>query len=134
MANKEINPNDILTAGANFLPQSTDPEVLAMQKGLLALQFQELTEQREEKQGAKDARNNARIIIAKSQEAARKRQEQIQDVCPHKKPNGQPSIAGQRDHQHNYIFICAYCAKVFNQHTLPAHLRIPNEYVGGPET
>ena len=127
---KELTAADILQTHA--LP-GEDAETLAMKKALLQLQLTTLTEETTEKQATKDSRLQARKVIAKSMEAGRQQQLARQEQCPHKKPNGQPSIGGQRDHQHNYIFICAYCAKEFNQHTLPPHLRVPNEYIGGPE-
>ena len=127
---KELNAVDILQGAVR---PDTGSETEAMQKALLSLQLQQLTEEVGEKTASKEARNQARKVIAKSMEGARLQQTQRQESCPHKKPNGSPSIAGQRDHQHNHIFICAYCAKEFNQHTLPPHLRIPAEWIGGPE-
>lgn len=129
--NKELNAADLLVNSGAL--QNGDPETNALQKALLSLQLQQLTEEVGEKTATKEARNQARKVIAKSMETARQQQEMRQESCPHKKPNGSPSIAGQRDHQHNYIFICAYCAKTYDQHTLPPHLRIPNEWIGGPE-
>ena len=129
----KFSPQDILAEGLANGPASTDPEVLQMQKGLLALQLKKLTEEMGEQDENKRIQLEARKQNAFQLEEARKKTEFIQSLCPHQKPNGQPAIAGPRDHQHNYIFICAYCSKTFNQHTLPPHLRIPSERVGGPE-
>lgn len=127
---KQVSPEDIL-AGA----ESID---LEKQLQIKQLQFQELQLRRLQKQDTEEAEQEAmkmkaRLEAAKQLESARKQQEAIQGVCPHLKPNGQPSIAGQRDHQRNHIFICAYCQKLFDQHTLPPHLRIDSQKVGGPD-
>jgi hypothetical protein len=129
MANKEATPEQILGAMAAPVPVQ-EP---TLQEKLAELQYRKLAKEMGDSEQADHERKNARLIIAKNLEMNRQRQEATQNFCPHKKPNGQPSIAGQRDHNHDYIFICAYCAKTFNQHTLPAHLRIPAEWIGGPE-
>jgi hypothetical protein len=128
---KQVSPEDIL-AGA---PAEVD---LEKQLVLEQLAFQKLQRRRLEKQDAEEQEQEAmklraRLEAARNLEKARKDQEAIQSVCPHLKPNGQPSIAGQRDHQRNHIFICAYCQKLFDQHTLPPHLRIDSQRVGGPD-
>ena len=56
----------------------------------------------------------------------------IQAGCMHLKPNGYPSIGGQRDHHGNRIFLCLFCNAVW-QNELPAHLRNFNpDLMGGP--
>lgn len=130
---KKFSPQDILAEGLAVGPASQDPEVLAMQKGLLALQYKKLAEEMGESDENKRMQMEARKQNAFQLEQARKLQEMNQQLCPHQKPNGQPAIAGQRDHQHEYIFICAYCAKTFSGRNLPPHLRIPAERVGGPD-
>lgn len=65
----------------------------------------------------------------------RQRAEQIakQGQCPHMKPmNAGSAIAGQRDHQNTYHWICQYCAKEWTGGELPQHLRIDQALVGGP--
>ena len=56
----------------------------------------------------------------------------MQASCPHQKPFGGPSIAAQRDHQQNVIWICLYCGKTWLNNDIPPHLRIPGEEIGGP--
>lgn len=55
-----------------------------------------------------------------------------QDACHHQKPNGAPSIAGQRLHSHKNQFICLFCQKEWIDGALPAHLRIDSNLIGGP--
>lgn len=146
MANKPIQPQDILAAQTPVqapvavAPLTIDiveddldnisPEQVRQQKE--ALELEELKERRAEIKEQRRIAIAARKQNAEQLEHARKQQEATQSLCPHLKPNGQPAIAGQRDHQHHYIFICAYCSKTFNEYTLPPHLRIPSERVGGP--
>lgn len=141
---KKINPLDILAE-----PQAKQPpapkqveyvesefdglSLDAVRAEKEALELEELKERRAEVKEQRRIALEARKQNAFQLEKARENQENIQRLCPHQKPNGQPAIAGQRDHQHHYIFICAYCSKTFNEHTLPPHLRIPAERVGGPE-
>ena len=101
----KFSTQDILAEGLANGPASTDPEVLQMQKGLLALQLKKLTEEMGEQDENKRIQLEARKQNAFQLEEARKKTEFIQSLCPHQKPNGQPAIAGQRDHQHNYILV-----------------------------
>ena len=119
-------------ATVNTAPISTDPDVAQMQKGLMALQLRKLSKEIREQEEAEESIKEWRRQNALSADEARQKQVAMQALCPHLKPNGQPAIGGQRDHSHNYIFVCAYCTKQFDQHTLPSHLRIPAEWVGGP--
>lgn len=56
-----------------------------------------------------------------------------QAECPHRKPNSQPAIAGQRDHQNDYHWICLYCQREWTNGELPQALRISQDRVGGPQ-
>lgn len=143
MANKPLQPQDILAAqgpATQVLPnpaveafnEDVELSVEEVRKQKEALELEELKERRAQVKEDRRIALAAREQNAKQLERARQQQEAIQGLCPHQKPNGQPAIAGQRDHQHHYIFICAYCAKTFNENTLPPHLRIPSERVGGP--
>ncbi len=60
------------------------------------------------------------------------KKKQDQDACHHQKPNGAPSIAGQRLHSHKNQFICLFCQKEWIDGALPAHLRIDSNLIGGP--
>lgn len=55
-----------------------------------------------------------------------------QAACHHQKPNGAPSIAGQRLHSRKNQFICLFCQKEWIDGALPAHLRIDSNLIGGP--
>jgi hypothetical protein len=130
--NKPLQPEDILAAANSTLPTSSDPEILAMQKGLLALQLKQLSKQVAEQDEAEQSHNAARLQNAIGQEKARQQQVQRQSMCPHVKPNGQSALGGQRINGTNYFFLCLYCQKEFNETNLPPHLRLPLERVGGP--
>ena len=143
MANKPLQPQDILAAPTGQVPPvhvpavevytddvQLSPDEVRTQKE--ALELEELKERRAEIKEQRRIQLAARKQNAEQLELSRKQQEAIQSLCPHLKPNGTTAIAGQRDHQHHYIFICAYCSKTFNEHTLPPHLRVPAERVGGP--
>lgn len=144
MANKPIQPQDILAAQTpvpqvnpvheEIIPDEVELSSDEVRRQKEALELEELKERRAEIKEQRRIALAARKQNAEQLEKARQNQEAIQSLCPHQKPNGQPAIAGQRDHQHHYIFICAYCAKVFNEYNLPPHLRIPAERVGGPNT
>ena len=96
------------------------------------LQLKQLQKQVGEQEETESVQRAARIANAKSMDEGRKKQEQLQGLCPHVKPNGRTAIGGQRDHSNNYILICAYCQKLFNERTIPPMLRPSPETVGGP--
>jgi hypothetical protein len=136
MSNKQTHtdPLDVLAAAKDSgLPASTDPDILEMQKGLLALQYKKLAKDMAEQDETDRVAKQAQLNGALEMQKGRDRQEALQSACPHMKPNMQPAIAGQRDHQHQYHFICAFCAKEYTQQTLPPWLRIPIEWIGGPD-
>ena len=99
---------------------------------LKALQLKQLQKQVGEQEESEAVQKAARIANAKSMEEGRLKQEQLQSLCPHTKPNGRTAISGQRDHSNNYILICAYCQKLYNERTIPPMLRPSPEMVGGP--
>lgn len=98
---------------------------------LLARKLQKQLAQEEE---AEEITKKARESGARSMDEMRKREFDKQAACPHLKPNFQSALAGQRTHQHNYIFICQYCAREFSGDDLMKypHLRIPLDRIGGP--
>jgi hypothetical protein len=99
---------------------------------LIELLLGDLQEKKAEKKQAEDDRKRAResnIEDVKNQVNAKKF---TQSNCPHKKPNGHPSIGGQRDHRQHYNWICLYCQKEWKDNALPLDLRISMDRVGGP--
>lgn len=131
--NKEVSSTDVTQAMVGGLSRPAPvEEVISIDEQLKHLQLKQLQKQVGEQEDIENSRLKARLQNAKNLEQARKNQTALQDGCPHVKQNGHPAIGGQRDHQHNYCFICLLCQKEFDQHTLPARLRIPGELVGGP--
>lgn len=79
----------------------------------------------------------AREQGARQQEEQRKRQEDLQKACPHRKENGQTALAGQFDHNNKRILICQFCQKVWNEgdpnpEPVPYYLMPPDSHIGGP--
>lgn len=103
-----------------------------LQRELLTLFLEKLRKEREVEQERAEQRRRAREQGARAQEEQARQERAMQESCPHMKPWGGPSIAGQRDHRHRTIFICLYCGKRWIDTELPHHLRIPTEEVGGP--
>lgn len=116
----------------NKTPISSVDVESQLRQELLALQLR-----REKKQDADATEQENQQIAARkqnalSQEAARQEKLRQQEGCAHRKPNNTSAIAGQRDHQHNSIYLCQYCQKEYDQHTLPANLRPDPNFIGGP--
>lgn len=133
--NKEVEAADVTVAMVEGLyrPKPVE-EVQTIDDQLKSLQLKQLQKEVGEQEEKENSRMKARLQNAKNLEQARKNQNALQDNCPHVKQNGHPAIGGQRNHQHDYNFICLLCQKEFDQHTLPARLRIPGELVGGPQS
>jgi|SRR5579871_2709377 len=125
------NDGTLVIPSEHQLP--VDQEEAELRKALLALQLKQVSKQVKEQEEAENSHKKARLDAALQMEKARKQEEAVQAYCPHKKPNGQSAIVGQRDHQHNYIFLCSYCQKQYNQHTIPPDLRPDSTKIGGPE-
>lgn len=129
----EPNANDIL-AGQVMQPPAADRDEATLRKQLLGLQLRELQESLGQKDEEKLIRQNARKMMAEKMEAARKEEVERQDLCPHKKPNGETALAGQWDENKNVILICQYCANVWTDgKKIPFDLRIDMNRLGGPE-
>jgi hypothetical protein len=107
---------------------SPSQELLAQ---LLARKLQRQLAQEDE---AEDTNRKAREAGARTMQMKRDQETAKQNACPHLKPNFQSALAGQRTHQHNYVFICQYCACEFDGNDLMTrpHLRIPMDRIGGP--
>ena len=103
-----------------------------LQESILAMQFAKLKREEDELERRDNEQKNARLIgiSALNQERANELEKQRQ--CPHIKPNAQPAIGGQWDHQGTFHWTCAYCAKEWTNNELPVHLRIDMSRVGGP--
>ena len=106
--------------------------------GSVAEELQKILLKKYQKEIALEEEREAQQLAARKQNAmameSRRQQEfATQSQCPHMKPNFQSAVGGQRDHQGNHLFICAYCAKEWRNNELPAHLRIPADRVGGPQ-
>lgn len=124
MAKSPIDPISALALSGGEAP--------GLQAQLLELLVSKLAEEKAEKDAEKSQKLAARKAGAKAMQDRREMELSRQASCSHKKPNNMPAIAGQRDHQNKYHYICAYCAKTWVGDRLPPDLRIPAEMVGGP--
>ncbi len=59
------------------------------------------------------------------------REKASQDYCSHTKENGRSRLGGQKLSNNHYAYICGYCHKVYDETTIPGHLQISMELVGG---
>lgn len=101
-------------------------------KALAQMLLSHLQEQKAEKDEERRARMEAKRQGAIAMENRRKAELAVQEQCSHMKPWGGSAIAGQRDHQGTFHWICQYCAKEWKNNELPVTLRIPLDRVGGP--
>jgi hypothetical protein len=111
-------------------PQAAaDPNLSA----LAAILARKLAREEAEYELQEEQRKEQQRQGAMAMETRRKAQAQAQDNCPHMKPWGGSALAGQRTHQHDTLLICQFCGKLFVGETIPPHLRVPAERVGGPQ-
>lgn len=112
---------------------------LFQQGKITAGQLRELLEAKKALQLALDAEKAERERKAAQLQALEniKREEAMQtlkqQMCSHKKPNGTPSIMGQRDSKGTAILICLNCQKLYSFETLPPDLAANIDYdnIGG---
>jgi hypothetical protein len=105
----------------------------SVQEQMAAMQLEEMQERRAEKQAKKAVENAARLATLRDIQVQEANKAAAQAGCPHMKPNFQPALGGQKDHKGNYHLLCQYCQKEFSGETLPPHLRLPAEMIGGPQ-
>jgi hypothetical protein len=110
-------------------PASTPDPALTQLAQIMARRLAK-EEAREEE--AIEQKKAARKAGALAMQRRREQELANQDSCPHEKPWGGPAIGGQRDHRHNYHWICLFCSKEWLNRELPRHLQIPLDRVGGP--
>ncbi len=89
--------------------------------------------EREEAEEERKEEELRRLLAARGegfkQEIARR--EAIWAACDHRKENGRPCISGQRLSSNDYAFICMHCQKLWDQKTLPSHLTVNMDDIGG---
>ena len=97
-------------------------------------QLEDLLEKQAEKKSRKDLENAQRKAAALNKQALEALRLATQSQCDHRKPNGQPSIGGQRDHQNHTLWLCLKCQKNWVDGQLPGPLRVglDSNRIGGP--
>lgn len=101
-------------------------------EAVLALIARKLQKEMNEEEETERIRLEARKRNAMEAQRTREQLLAAQTYCPHTKPNGHSNLAGQRGHNGTAILICQACLKTWEGPTVPAHLRIPAENIGGP--
>lgn len=120
------------------LPLSEVAELFQQGK-ITAGQLRELLEAKKALQSALESEKAEREKRAAQLQALEniKREEAVQlirqQMCSHKKPNGMPSIMGQRESHGIAVLICLNCQKLFSFDTLPPDLAANIDYdnIGG---
>lgn len=137
--NQQVAQQDALIAAAAGVlpgigPVPTQGGLSPAQEMLATLLARKLQRQLAQEDEAEETNKKAREAGARTMQMKRDMEFGKQSACPHLKPNFQSALAGQRTHQHNYVFICQYCAKEFDGNDLmqTPHLRIPLDRIGGP--
>jgi hypothetical protein len=138
MTDAKISPQEV---AAETMPSITGNEPLEELQRLLVLAQLRNADLEFRKTSREEAKVTDQIEMLK-----RAREQNIIDIrkqvakrtaerndCPHQKPNNRGSaIAGTRDHQGHYHFLCQYCQKEWTDGELPPMLRIDSDFIGGP--
>lgn len=141
MAQREMNPTRSVVDSDATIAALLATQTQAKQGGdtgtnevllrLLASMSKRL--EREEAEEGRKEEELRRLLEARGegfkQEIARR--EAIWAACDHRKENGRPCISGQRLSSNDYAFICMHCQKLWDQTTLPAHLTVNMDDIGG---
>lgn len=118
-----------VTKNTSDLPEQVFPPMNPLEQLTYEreLEQKQLRDETKRSTQAAHIQNKAAILRKKASDISK------QENCPHMKPmNAGSAIAGQRDHQQVYHWICQYCAKEWTGAELPPHLRIDLILVGGP--
>lgn len=77
--------------------------------------------------------NKRRLSLANIErlKEERKIKERAQLMCDHRKMNGRPNIGGQRLSNSKLSLVCQNCFKTFDEDTIPPHLGINMDNIGG---
>lgn len=111
----------------------------APQSDLQSQVLQALLENLQHDMGKKRAKeqeeedNLRRFMLARTDaiKLEKEKKAQSQAYCDHKKENGRSRICGQKLSNNHYSYLCSYCHKEYDETTLPAHLQVPMETIGG---
>ncbi len=99
---------------------------------LLASLRDDSADRSKKKEAEADQRNRLMLAQAKNVKLERERLQAAQNYCNHmKEGNRGPRIGGQRLSNGHIQYLCTYCHKEWDETTLPAHLQISFEHIGG---
>jgi hypothetical protein len=131
MSRQSQKQNEDLGAAALLAtPHNAAPDPALAQ--LAQIMARRLAREEAKEDAELELKKAARKAGALAMQQHREKELHNQKVCPHMKPWGGPAIGGQRDHQHNYHFICLFCSKEWINNELPPKLQIPHDRIGGP--
>lgn len=112
-------------------PQELNKEDL--EKAILSLQLERMLEEEAKRQENIRRQMEIRRMSLEALRQAEAQRLAFQEACEHLKQNGESALAGQRDGMGRVILLCQICGKIMDNPTVPPHLRIPAEAIGGPD-
>ncbi len=82
---------------------------------------------------AEEEESTRRFMLARTGaiKHEKEQRELSQNYCNHLKENGRSRICGQKLSNNHYSYLCSYCHKEFDETTLPPHLQVAMETIGG---
>ncbi len=82
---------------------------------------------------AEEEENVRRFMLARTGAIKHEKEQRAlsQNYCNHLKENGRSRICGQKLSNNHYSYLCSYCHKEYDETTLPPHLQVAMETIGG---
>lgn len=122
--------DDIVIAAATTA--NTAPITALSDNPLMELALLELMDRRKRKE--EERADQQRFLLARTEDHKHETARKIagQAACNHIKERGYGSrVGGQRLSNNHFAYLCQFCGKEWDETSLPAHLAIPMEFVGG---
>ncbi len=106
-----------------------------LQQQALAMLIKSLSHDlaKKEAKEAKEEEELRRLMLARADgiKHEKERRAITQAVCDHRKENGHSRICGQKTSNGHLSLMCNLCYKEFDENTVPPHLMVSGDYIGG---
>lgn len=119
-----------LTQGKDEGGKGSGSQATAIEKLVEIMAARWEKEQAKEEEKEEELR---RLLAARSQAFKEEiaNREALQNACDHRKENGRPCVGGQKLSNNHFVFICQHCYRTWDEKTLPPHLSVNLDNIGG---
>jgi hypothetical protein len=114
-------------------PNKNQPSVEDIQRQIALIQLRKLEKEEAVEADLRAQANAVRTATASALKQKMAREKQEQNLCTHRKENGQTRIGGVRASTgHGVLLSCQRCGKEYTEKDCPSDLAPKAEHIGGP--